>query len=201
MKYIKITLSTLLLLVSGVCNGQNIIKKIILEDLLLLNNLADSCIFQHSQEFYFIDGDDTQHFVKTIDSVGFLTNMIHINKIDTVGSYLYINASIGIITYHQFLFLLRNKSFDYIVKMESGRLYKINGFLMSEILLCRFEGHYDDILLCKYLNIKYRDLKKRNIRAIRKSVKIAVMDNNNSNYLRRASNSYIIPKLCKQQLR
>lgn len=189
-----------MLLLSGVSKGQIFIKKLILDDLLFLNKLSDSCIFQNSQEFYFINGNDTQHYVKTIDSVCFLTNMIHINKIDTVGSYLYINASIDIIPYYQLSFLFRDKSFNYVIKIENERAYKISGFLMSEILLCSFQGHYDDIVLCKYLNIKYRDLKRRNINAISRVLKIAVFNTNKSHYIQGLSRSYIVPKLCKIQL-
>lgn len=201
MKYINIVLIVAMLLLSGVAKGQIFIKKLILDDLLLLNKLSDSCIFQNSQEYYFINGNDTQHHVKTIDSVCFLTNMIQINKIDTVGSYLYVNVSIHIIPYYQLSFLFKDQSFNYVIKIEDGRAYKIYGFLMSEVLLCSFKGHYDDIILCKYLNIKYRDLRRGNVNAISRVLKIAVFNTQKSHYIQELSRSYIVPKICKTELR
>jgi hypothetical protein len=114
---------------------EDTIKKIIYEDLYLLNNIYNGCIIQYEQSELKIFGKDTILYFNTIESIktDFL-NRVKVLRIDSLNNYFYIEVRFDLLPQSPFLGLFTNNTFNYVLYRKGNKFLKINGFTVSEIL-------------------------------------------------------------------
>lgn len=153
------------------------IKKIIFDDLLALNDLYDGCIIQFSQVKRIVNNSDTIKQVNTlVDLLDSSDSRVFITKIDSVGQYFYIEARFDLLSKAPYFGLFTENTFNYVLYKENSKYYRINGFLVSEILYTTTPLD----LMKSYAKIKApnrfkKHLGKRDVSKIRNYLYVSVM--------------------------
>ena len=115
--------------------AQDQIKKIIYEDLFSLNDLYNGCIIQFEQKKILIKDNDTISDFKTVETIRQDFNRLTLVKIDSVNGYYFVEVKFDLISNSRYVGLFSKSTFKYVLYKKSDKYYKVNGFLVSEILL------------------------------------------------------------------
>ncbi len=134
-----------LILILFICSylinfSQNEIQKIIYDDLLLMNQFYNQCIFLKDQRIKIIFEKDTLVINETIYNIAtHPEDVVSIVKIDSSNRpWYFIEVNFFLNCNFEF-FDLFNNTFQYVFykKTENQKIYKINGFFISEYLTIR----------------------------------------------------------------
>jgi len=134
----KVYFMTILLtyLASGLIYAQeSVIKKIIYDDLYTLDNTYEDCIIQSNQEKWLITGKDTfkhKHTRQTLRDSS--ESRVSIIQIDSSLGFYFVEVKFDLISGFHHFNLFKN-TFKYVLYKSRGKFYRVNGFLISDILL------------------------------------------------------------------
>lgn len=161
---------------------ETIIKQIIYNDLLALNEIYDGRIIQFNQNLAVVKDNDTiihQNTITTLkDSSSSRVEIINIE--DQFGFY-FIEVKFNLISNSPYFGLFSEKVFKYILYERANKYYKINGFLVSEVLFTNklkwYKKEVKRIAPDYRLNHHRFDrfIRKRNIVKIQKYLSVSVI--------------------------
>jgi len=158
--------------------AQQDIKQIIYDDLLTLNDLYNGCIIQFKQEKWIINDNDTIKRINTLLTLRDSSNSrVLILKIDTINQFYFTEIKFDLLANTSYVNLFSDNTFKYVLYKENDKYYKINGFLVSDIL-------YTTIcpkLLKSVVKINTprkfeRHIKKRNVTKIQNYLFVSVLN-------------------------
>jgi hypothetical protein len=132
-----------LILILFICSyltnfSQNEIQKLIYDDLILMNQFYNHCILQNNQKIFIYNENDTLEINETIENISnHPEDLVSIVEIDSSNNPWYLIKVNFLLNGNFDFFELFNKTFKYVLykNTENQRLYKINGFFVSEYLL------------------------------------------------------------------
>lgn len=167
----------LLLVAFNSIYAQEQIKKIIYEDLFSLDDLYNGCIIQFEQKAILIKGNDTISDFKTVETIRQDFNRVTLVKIDSVNQYYFVEVKFDLIPNSRYLGLFSNNTFIYVLYKKSNKYYKINGFLVSEILLTDTPREYiRSMARIEAPNKFTKHIRCRNIDKIEKYLSVSVLE-------------------------
>lgn len=138
---LKKTFFGLAFLISSLCFSQDQIKKIIYNDLMMLNEIYDGSIIDESQLKYVINNRGDTSLVNNVPD-NYL-DKVNLLRVDESNGFYYVKVKFDIVSSYYYPGLFQDNFFEYILFKEEDRFFKINGFYISEILLINFD--YNDI--------------------------------------------------------
>lgn len=158
--------------------SQQSIKKVIYEDLLLLNNLYDGCIIQFEQKKYLIKGTDTKKDNRTLNDLkDDFENRVIITRIDSFNNFYSVVVRFNLIPNSRYKGLFDDNVFRYVLYKQQHNFLKINGFFTSDILRIKENPLVSSKVISsngfKKLS-KY--LKKRNVDKIKNYLSISILE-------------------------
>lgn len=171
--------SLLLLIAFSPVNAQEQVKKIIYEDLFLLNDLYDGCIIQFEQKKLIIKEKDTISDFNTIETISQDFNRITFVKIDSINAFYFVEVKFDLIANPRYVGLFSNNTFSYVLYKSEGNYYKINGFLISDILILNrseIPEMVRDMARIEAPKKFSTYLIKRNVDKIRKYLSVSVLE-------------------------
>lgn len=159
--------------------AQENIKKIIYEDLFALNDIYNNCIIQFEQKKIIIKDNDTIWDFKNVEEIRQdFENRVTLINVDSINNYYLVEASFDLIANAPYFGLFSENNFKYILYKNNNKYYKINGFLVSEILLTNTSSE----LIRSMARIKSpkkftKYLNRRNIDKIKNYLSVSVLEN------------------------
>ena len=154
------------------------VKQIIYEDLFALNDMYKGCILMLKQEKRIITDNDTINQINTITTLkDSADSRVLIIKIDTIVPFYFVEVKFKLLSGHPYINLFSKNTFKYVLYKEHNKYYKIDGFLVSDILVAL---NYKEILKnSARINApnKFwrRYLIKRNLTKIQKYLSVSVL--------------------------
>lgn len=151
-------------------------KKIIFEDLLFLNDLYNDCIIQFEQKKLIIKEKDTICVFNTIETIRQDFNRVTVVAIDSVNSVYFVEARFDLNANPRYIDLFSKNTFSYVLYKSGGNYYKIDGFIVSEILKVNIAADLlRDIARIEAPKKFYKYIQRRNIDKIRKYLSVSVL--------------------------
>jgi len=174
----KTAILILLFLINSFVFAQNEIKKMIYDDLLLINQYFNQCLIQHQQIINIIYPDDTVKINETItDLAKHPEDVVSIISIDTSNNpWIFVKVKFLLSGGYDFIYLFEN-TFDYVLiqeKIEPSKYYRVNGFFISEYLIIP-DNYINENSLFNYKRIKRLENKNK-YNKIEKMFKISVIE-------------------------
>lgn len=169
----------LLLAVFNPVYAQEQIKKIIYEDLFSLNDLYNGCIIQFEQKKNIIKGNDTISDFKTVETIRQDYNRVTLVKVDSINGYYFVEVKFDLNANPRYTGLFSNNTFSYTLYKSQSEFHKINGFLISDILVLNRSEIPEMVRDKAKIEAPKKIstyLKKRNIDKIRKSLSVSVLE-------------------------
>lgn len=169
----------LLLAVFNPVYAQEQIKKIIYEDLFSLNDLYNGCIIQFEQKKNIIKGNDTISDFKTVETIRQDYNRVTLVKVDSINGYYFVEVKFDLNDNPRYTGLFSNNTFSYTLYKSQSEFHKINGFLISDILVLNRSEIPEMVRDKAKIEAPKKIstyLKKRNIDKIRKSLSVSVLE-------------------------
>ena len=134
--YIKFILIVCLITNIGYSQN-NDIKRIIYDDLYKLNALYDSCLIQFEQNVRIVKKDDTVHKINTVNTLkASYDSIVSVVNIDSSNlGFYFVEVEFNLIFNIPNCYDFYKNSFEYtLYKSPKGQYYKVDGFLVSELL-------------------------------------------------------------------
>jgi len=178
--------------------AQSEIKRIIYEDLLALNEIYDGCIIQFEQEKWIFKDNDTIREINTIATlVDSSESRVLINKIDSVNQFYFVEIKFDLISKSPYFNLFSENIFNYVLYKDRNHYYKIDGFLISEILFTTsppklLKGSARINAPNKFM----RHLKNRNIPKLQKYLSVSVLESIRNSGFYISDKPYVKDKIC-----
>lgn len=179
MKLFKIFISYLTIFVTVIpsVNGQgyDVLKKIIIDDVILTNKIYCEQILQRNQRYVIIDDYDTSNIENIIPDIISNEYNFKIISIDSLLGFYIIKAKISLISKTYSLF---DSTLNYVLYRSGDRYYKINGFLTSELLIIPYFKHSKFTL--EKIGIKYNKkilkyIRQRNAKKLREYLVVSLL--------------------------
>ncbi len=175
----KTAILILLFLINSFVFAQNEIKKMIYDDLLLINQYFNHCLLQNHQMIYIIYPDDTVKIDETIyDLAKHPEDVVSIISIDSSNKpWIFVKVRFSLSGGYEFFDLFKN-TFEYVLiqeKAEPTKYYKVDGFFISEYLIIP-DDYKKENPLFNYERINKLENKNK-YNKIEKMFKISVIEN------------------------
>lgn len=158
--------------------AQKDIKQIIYDDLLALNDMYNGCIINFKQEKWIIRDNDTIKQINTLTTLKDSSDSrVLIVEIDTIYPFYFVEVKFKLLANAPYSNLFSGNSFKYLLYKENDEYYKINGFLVSDILyVSNWIGRLKDSAKINAPNKFWsRYLLKRNVTKIQNYLSVSVL--------------------------
>lgn len=197
----KIIYTSILLFIAFIpVYAQDQIKRIIYEDLFFLNDVYNGCIIQFEQKKIIIKDKDTIRDFKTIEEIREdFKDRVTLIKIDSMNNFYFVEVNFNLIANIDYFDLFSKNTFNYVLYKSQGKFFKINGFVVSDILILNrseipeMVRNEARILAPKKFSIY---LKKRNVDKIRKYLSISVLEKINKSGFKFNYRPYVKDVVC-----
>ena len=116
------------------------IKRVILDDLILLDSIYDGCIISPTQNRMIIQEADTlREYYSLNDIKNSYDSIVSIIQVDSSSSFILVEVRFKLMEQVSFSGLFSNNTFEYVLYKSKDKLLKVNGFFVSELLLIDYE--------------------------------------------------------------
>jgi len=162
---VKIIINAVLLLSFFNLNAQSDIKKIIYDDLIVINQLYNFQIIDTVLVLRYYDQLDTVNKRLNYNEIKQQYNKnVSISNIDTIGNFYVFTVEFKNVSFNCYPQVKTiNQAFRYVLYKKSNKWFKINGFITSDIQFLEEE----DLFSLRYIDVE-KEYQKKLVKALKK---------------------------------